>query len=395
MTAAKSSLTVRIANIDVGIRHRRDLGDIEGLAASIADVGLLHPVVININNKLIAGARRLKACGQLGWSSVPVHVVDIDAIARGELAENEHRKNFTPSELVAIAETVEQRERELARKRMTPRENFHRIGTPGKVRDRDRRAAHASPGRTLEKAKADDEAAETEPDNEKIAKLVESNGQEQPASWPYRRLQNMKQADAIRAEPPPLPNKGPYRGAMVDIAWAYEPDDDHAAERGVLPYSTMSIEQACALDVASIMHQDSVLGFWVTNFILVKGLHLPVLRAWGGFEPKTLVTWPKERIGRGHYAKGQTEHLVIATRGRPTVTLSDQTTLLQGPFHLVNKGEHSSKPVEAYTFFESLFPAPRYADLFSRYRHNDRWDCHGYEAPTDERSTMTAQIDAL
>ena len=96
------------------------------------------------------------------------------------------------------------------------------------------------------------------------------------------------------------------------------------------------------------------------------------------------MTWPKERGGQGYYAKGQTEHLVIATRGKPTVTLSDQTTLLQGPFHLVNKGEHSSKPVEAYTFFKSLFPAPRYADLFSRYRHNDRWDPHGFEAPKAE-----------
>ena len=194
----------------------------------------------------------------------------------------------------------------------------------------------------LEKGKAVVEAAEAEPDNEKVVKLVEAMDKSGRVNGPYRRLQNMKQAEAIRAEPPPLPNKGPYRAAMVDVAWAYEPDDDDAAERGVLPYSTMSIEQACALNVDSIMHEDSVLGFWVTNFILVKGLHVPVLRAWG-FEPKTLVTWPKDRPGRGHYAKGQTEHLVIATRGKPIVTLSGQTTLLQGPFHLVSEiGEHKA-----------------------------------------------------
>jgi hypothetical protein len=35
---------------------------------------------------------------------VPVHVVDIDGIARGELAENACRKDFTPSEMVAIAD---------------------------------------------------------------------------------------------------------------------------------------------------------------------------------------------------------------------------------------------------------------------------------------------------
>ena len=162
----------------------------------------------------------------------------------------------------------------------------------------------------------------------------------------------MKQAEQIRAEPPPLPGRGPYRGGMIDIPWAYEPDDDEVdtSQRAALEYFTMTVEEACALDVASRMHQDAVLGFWVTNFILLHSLHKPVLTAWG-FEPKALVTWPKDRVGRGHWLKGQTEHLVIATRGNPTWTLTKQTTLLQGPFHLVRKGAHSSKPVEAYTFF--------------------------------------------
>jgi hypothetical protein len=42
------------------------------------------------------------------------------------------------------------------------------------------------------------------------------------------------------------------------------------------------------------------------------------------------------------------------------------------------------KPVEFYELVESLCPAPRYADLFSRYQHNDKWDCHGDQAPTAE-----------
>ena len=110
---------VSLDRITVGERHRRDMGDIPALAASIASVGLLHPVVITPNGVLIAGERRIEACRRLGWSAVPVHVVDIDAIARGEFAENAHRKDFAPSELVAIAATVEQRERELAQQRMT------------------------------------------------------------------------------------------------------------------------------------------------------------------------------------------------------------------------------------------------------------------------------------
>jgi len=83
-------------------------------------------------------------------------------------------------------------------------------------------------------------------------------------------------------------------------------------------------------------------------------------------------------MGMGDWLRGQTEHCIMAVRGKPVVTLTNQTTLLHAPVR-----GHSQKPVEFYDLVESLCPAPRYADLFSRYRHNDKWDCHGDEAPGD------------
>jgi ParB-like nuclease family protein len=51
-----------------GLRHRKDMGDIAGLAAWIARVGgLLHPVVVQPNGVLIAGERRIHAAKLLGW----------------------------------------------------------------------------------------------------------------------------------------------------------------------------------------------------------------------------------------------------------------------------------------------------------------------------------------
>ena len=47
-----------IDSIAIGGRHRRDMGDIASLAASIAQLGLLHPVVVNQKGELIAGERR-------------------------------------------------------------------------------------------------------------------------------------------------------------------------------------------------------------------------------------------------------------------------------------------------------------------------------------------------
>jgi ParB-like nuclease domain len=42
------------------------------LADSIAEAGLLHPVLVMPEGRLIAGQRRLEACHVLGWSEVPV-----------------------------------------------------------------------------------------------------------------------------------------------------------------------------------------------------------------------------------------------------------------------------------------------------------------------------------
>ncbi len=53
---------MRIDDVTVGARVRRDLGDVAGLAASIAEVGLLHPIVVTPDKRLIAGERRIEAC---------------------------------------------------------------------------------------------------------------------------------------------------------------------------------------------------------------------------------------------------------------------------------------------------------------------------------------------
>jgi ParB-like chromosome segregation protein Spo0J len=92
-----------------GQRYRKVLGDIEPLAASIADIGMLHPIVVTADNKLIAGERRIAAAKSLGWKTVPVRVIDIDAVVLGEHAENELRKDFTVSERVEIGAEVEKK----------------------------------------------------------------------------------------------------------------------------------------------------------------------------------------------------------------------------------------------------------------------------------------------
>ena len=109
--------TMAIADIKIGKRHRRDMGDIDAFARNLDEVGLLHPVVVRPDGKLIAGERRLRAAKVLGWTKIPITVVDLKKVALGEYAENTFRKAFTPSEMVEIADAIEPIERERAKDR--------------------------------------------------------------------------------------------------------------------------------------------------------------------------------------------------------------------------------------------------------------------------------------
>jgi 16S rRNA G966 N2-methylase RsmD len=98
-------------------RFRKDMGDIDELASSINEIGLLQPIVVTRENVLVAGGRRLEAVRRLGWETIPVRVIDIDAVILGEFAENVIRKDFTVSERVAIGRAVEE---ELGERRGNP-----------------------------------------------------------------------------------------------------------------------------------------------------------------------------------------------------------------------------------------------------------------------------------
>jgi len=95
--------------IRIGDRHRKDMGDLEVLAESIASVGLLQPIGITEDYTLVFGERRLLAVRDiLQQETISARVVRVNSILEGEYAENEIRKDFTPSERVAIAKAIEE-----------------------------------------------------------------------------------------------------------------------------------------------------------------------------------------------------------------------------------------------------------------------------------------------
>ena len=89
-------------SIIVKTRIRRDLGDIEGLMASLKKHGQLTPIIVNRNNELITGFRRLQAAKRLGWKSIEAVILDRPSQQQKleiEIEENVQRQDLSAEEL--------------------------------------------------------------------------------------------------------------------------------------------------------------------------------------------------------------------------------------------------------------------------------------------------------
>ena len=73
---------MKISDIIINSRTRRDLGDIKSLADSIGEIGLINPITVYYDEKmkpvLIAGYRRIKAFELLKRDEIPARPFDIN-----------------------------------------------------------------------------------------------------------------------------------------------------------------------------------------------------------------------------------------------------------------------------------------------------------------------------
>jgi N6-adenosine-specific RNA methylase IME4 len=88
-----------------------------------------------------------------------------------------------------------------------------------------------------------------------------------------------------------------------------------------------------------------------------------------------MLTWAKDRMGLGDWLRGQTEHCLLAGRGRPSLMLSNQTTLIHG-----QRREHSRKPDEFFVLVEKLCPGSK-VELLCR-EPRPGWAAWGDEVPS-------------
>jgi ParB/RepB/Spo0J family partition protein len=84
-----SSCLVDAIIVERDARQRRELRNIRELADSIRRLGLIHPIVVDREFRLVAGERRLAACRSLGWTSISFQYLDTLDWRERELVEYE------------------------------------------------------------------------------------------------------------------------------------------------------------------------------------------------------------------------------------------------------------------------------------------------------------------
>jgi len=121
-TIPLDSITERISGNTRPINRKHA----EVLADNIGAIGLIEPLVIDIQKRLLAGGHRLAALhllrqnhepafnNQFPNGNIPVRVLPFDSAQDSELAlqievaENEHRRDYTPTEVRVVADKLKE-----------------------------------------------------------------------------------------------------------------------------------------------------------------------------------------------------------------------------------------------------------------------------------------------
>lgn len=393
-------MKVDISSIRINERKRKLNADkVAELAESILLLGLLEPILVAQNRDeytLLAGLHRLEAAKLLGWKTIEAalyqgddlecELVEIDEnlinndLTVLEQGEHIQRRNEIleamgkrrevgryPSndEIVSPLKTTEDIAKEvgLSKRSAQQRTQIARDIVPAvKELIRDTpiadsitqllELARMKEDQQLEIAKLVIDGDTTVEDAKKQIKQAERDKQIQ------EQIKEIEQNDFT----PPTQK---YDVVVIDPPWPYGTEYDPNGRRAASPYPEMSLDEIKAIELPA--SDDCVLWFWTTHKFMRYSFD--ILDTWG-FRDVAIVTWMKDRMGLGTYLRSQSEFCIMAIKGRPTINLTNQTTIINGKLK-----EHSRKPDEFYEMVNSLCVGYK-LDYFSREKRSG-WDQYG------------------
>jgi N6-adenosine-specific RNA methylase IME4 len=161
----------------------------------------------------------------------------------------------------------------------------------------------------------------------------------------------------------------PKRSAGVILAdppWSFKTYSDKGLGKSAENhYSTMSIDDICALPVANLASDDCVLLCWATWPTIFQTER--VINSWGFKYSGLAWEWIKKNpvtgkysFGTGYGSRKNLEPCLLARRGKPVLKSKSIRD-----FMYAARREHSRKPDEQYERIESMYNGP-FIELFAR-----------------------------
>jgi len=170
------------------------------------------------------------------------------------------------------------------------------------------------------------------------------------------------------------PTDKKYNVIYADPPWQYNATLPPLYGDARNHYSTMSIDEICAMSVKDICDDNCVLFLWVTSPMLPEGIK--TIEAWG-FEYKTSIVWDKVKHNVGSYVSARHEFLLIAGRGKATPTMENKK-LYDSVVSIERSQKHSEKPEHFRKLIEELYPNTLKIEMFARNKV-EGWDNYGNE----------------
>lgn len=337
--------------------------EFQTLKEDIKTNGLLEPIWIDADGKIIDGRNRHKACIETNTPMKFKVWNNGQSLVSFVVSLNLKRRHLSASQRAACAldikpmleEEARRRQIELAGTRHDDLVELIPQGERGKSRDQAGEMFGVS-GRYV---------AEAETVKEKAPDLFEQvkSGE---ISLTQAKRETVKRE---RPETPELP-AGKYGVIYADPPWQYSNSGFYNAVE--TQYTTMTEQELINLDVRDLCDESSVLFLWATNPLLDVAMR--VMEGWG-FTYKTNFVWVKDKArGFAWWAKSKHEILLVGTKpksGTPVQSAESAITTSR-------PNEHSKKPETFYELIETLFPNERKIELFARNKR-DGWDVWGNE----------------
>jgi len=228
-----------IKNVD----PKRTHGDIKSLKESIQEVGLINPLTINQDYKLLAGRRRYQAIRELGWEEVDARIINSENELfdfKVAIEENLRRKPLTDIETATVIKEYDEMKRELEGSQP---QGKHRsssslpfCGNDGWSHDKTAKDLNIS-RQAVNKAIHIAKAVEEYPELAKSRK----------GTVILREYKVKKDEKRIGKEAPLKQIQSKFRTILIDPPWDYE--GLSLAGRGIPKYKVMGIEELEKLNI--------------------------------------------------------------------------------------------------------------------------------------------------